>query len=299
MEPLVSIVVPLYNKAAYVGRALDSIRAQSWRRWECIVVDDGSTDGSPERVPTEDERFRLFHQQNRGPAVARNRGMAAARGDFVAFLDADDEFLPDKLTHEIEALAAARDCDWALSGFRHAVRGRSAEERLPRFRGGVGPSRDITTEAYRELESFGIHVDALLLRRASVESLRFDPALRCFEVTEFVIRLFLEHPRGAVLRRALTVVHDVPDSAFKVREDRVAGLRNAAARYSELAERHPRHGIHLRQRARRALLAHSVGLAQLGQRRAALHFLASRVRPAPEAEYLKTWLRVLLPPSRA
>jgi hypothetical protein len=101
----VSIVIPLYNKAPYVRRALDSIRAQTFSDFEVIVVDDGSTDEGARIIESyPDARFRLVTQPNAGPGPARNRGMAEAQGEFIAFLDADDEWLPDYLSESLRLL---------------------------------------------------------------------------------------------------------------------------------------------------------------------------------------------------
>lgn len=106
--PRVSVVVPLYNKGPYVRRALDSVAAQSFPDFEAIVVDDGSTDGG-DRVAAgyPDSRFRVAGQPNRGPGAARNRGIAEAQGDLIAFLDADDEWLPDYLEQAVAFLGNA------------------------------------------------------------------------------------------------------------------------------------------------------------------------------------------------
>jgi glycosyltransferase involved in cell wall biosynthesis len=101
----VSIIIPLYNKAPYVRRALDSIAVQTFADFEAIVVDDGSTDdGAAILADYSDARFRLIRQANAGPGAARNAGLAQARGEFIAFLDADDEWLPNYLHESVRLL---------------------------------------------------------------------------------------------------------------------------------------------------------------------------------------------------
>lgn len=92
---LISIVIPLYNKGPYIERALRSVLAQTYGDWELIIIDDGSTDDGPELAkPFLSDRVRLIHQENAGVSIARNRGADLASGDYVVFLDADDEWLP-------------------------------------------------------------------------------------------------------------------------------------------------------------------------------------------------------------
>jgi len=101
----VSIIIPLYNKAPYVRRALDSIAAQTFADFEAIVVDDGSTDdGAAIVADYSDVRFRMIRQANAGPGAARNAGFEEARGELIAFLDADDEWLPNYLQESVSLL---------------------------------------------------------------------------------------------------------------------------------------------------------------------------------------------------
>ncbi|MCB9851174.1 MAG: glycosyltransferase [Phycisphaerales bacterium] len=101
-SPRISVVLPAYNSAETLGRAIDSVITQTFTDWELIVVDDGSMDATPliaaDYAAHLGERMRHVRTENRGPGAARNTGIDLARGEFVAFLDADDEFLPDKFS---------------------------------------------------------------------------------------------------------------------------------------------------------------------------------------------------------
>lgn len=101
----ISVIIPLFNKAPYIQRALASVTEQTYANFELIVVDDGSTDEGPRIVgASNDPRIRLVKQENAGPGAARNRGIAEAQGELVAFLDADDEWLPGYLAESVQLL---------------------------------------------------------------------------------------------------------------------------------------------------------------------------------------------------
>ena len=107
---LVSVIVPLFDSAATVERTLASVSAQTWADLEIIVVDDGSTDDGPDLVQAAaaaDPRIRLVRQPNAGVAAARNAGAAQAAGDFLAFVDADDLWAPEKIELQMAAMAAS------------------------------------------------------------------------------------------------------------------------------------------------------------------------------------------------
>lgn len=113
---LVSVVVPAYNSGRFIGEAIESVLQQGHRELELLVVDDGSTDDTPEVLARYGSRVTLIRQANAGAAAARNAGMRLARGRYVAFLDADDVWLPGKLAAQLAHLEQHPDvslcCTW-------------------------------------------------------------------------------------------------------------------------------------------------------------------------------------------
>jgi glycosyltransferase involved in cell wall biosynthesis len=103
--PLVSVVIPAYNSAAFIGEAIDSALAQDYPNIEVIVVNDGSTDGTAAILDAYGARIRLLSQPNKGCAAARNLGVKNARGVYVAFLDADDAWWRHKISYQCQSLA--------------------------------------------------------------------------------------------------------------------------------------------------------------------------------------------------
>jgi glycosyltransferase involved in cell wall biosynthesis len=95
-KPLVSVIIPTYNRGWIVQEAVDSVLAQDFSDYELIVVDDGSDDNTPEILKAYGRQITILHQPNKGVSAARNRGIAAAAGRFIAFLDSDDLWLPKK-----------------------------------------------------------------------------------------------------------------------------------------------------------------------------------------------------------
>ncbi len=106
-QPLVSVIIPNYNYASYVGEAIDSVLAQDYPNVEIIVVDDGSSDDSRAVIECYGDKLRAIFQQNQGVCATRNNGVAVSSGEFIAFLDADDSWMPGKLTRQMERFANA------------------------------------------------------------------------------------------------------------------------------------------------------------------------------------------------
>lgn len=109
---MISVVIPLYNKEKQIAHTLQSVFNQTFQNFEVVIVDDGSTDGSVAEVEKlSDSRIRLIHQKNAGVAAARNRGIEEAKGDLIAFLDADDEWKPEYLATQYHLSQKYPDCN--------------------------------------------------------------------------------------------------------------------------------------------------------------------------------------------
>ena len=121
----ISVVIPTFNRISLVARAIDSVLKQSLNPYEIIVVDDGSDDGTSEMIQNKYKSIKLIQQQNNGVSAARNNGIKHAKGDWIALLDSDDEWKPNKLEKQINALSEDPDCffchtneTWIRNGIR-------------------------------------------------------------------------------------------------------------------------------------------------------------------------------------
>lgn len=131
-KPEVSIIVPVYNVEKYLRECLESIESQTFKDWECVVVDDGATDRSGEicdEFARRDPRFKVLHVKNGGLASARNKGIREAQGRFIAFCDSDDWFAPDAI-EKMHDLIVSADADVVQTGLWKEYDGHSREKGL-------------------------------------------------------------------------------------------------------------------------------------------------------------------------
>jgi glycosyltransferase involved in cell wall biosynthesis len=184
--PLVSVIIPAYNRAHLIGRAIASVLAQGYRSFEIIVVDDASTDKLAATLAEIDSaQLRcITHPRNRGAAAARNTGIAAANGEFVAFLDSDDIWFPDKLAQQV---AAMRDQPSDVAGHVCAY---------DCLKAGDGPrviAPGWTPLTFRRHQLFGCTCGpgtTLLCRRSIFAEIgQLDEALRRLEDWDWLLRL--------------------------------------------------------------------------------------------------------------
>ena len=124
--PLVSVVIPAYNAAKYINETIKSVVAQTYLNWELVIVDDGSTDGTAAIVKSwaeKDKRVIYVYQTNQKMATARNTGITKGQGKYIAFLDADNLFLPNKLEDQVAYMEAHPECGLCYAAIRHFYEG--------------------------------------------------------------------------------------------------------------------------------------------------------------------------------
>ena len=187
--PLVSVIVPVYNRERFLREALDSVFAFDYEPFEVIVVDDGSTDGSAAIAQSYPE-VRYLRQDNRGPAAARNAGIDMSRGEFIAFVDSDDVVLPQKLSVQVGYLLDHPEVTATLG----------RQEWI------TPPPNAVPDLVWGDLD--GITPISIVIRKAAlIEVGCFDPALRGPEDVDLLVRLreaghrFLVLPDIVMLRR--------------------------------------------------------------------------------------------------
>lgn len=219
MAGLVSIIIPCYNYGWLLPETLDSVLAQTYPHWECLIIDDGSTDNSRtvgEEYAARDARFQYIYQPNRGMSAARNRGLDEAMGEYIQFLDADDLLAPHKLERQVAFLTGHPDVDLIYGDvrfFRHGqpeILSKSSDMQDHAWMSGAEGEGEPLLNAIVETSLMVVH--APLTRASLIHRVgRFGEDLRSAEDWEFWVRCVLEGGRfrydGSPEAWALVRVH--------------------------------------------------------------------------------------------
>jgi glycosyltransferase involved in cell wall biosynthesis len=302
-SPAVTAVLTIYNKERYVDRAVRSVLAQTFTDWELVMVDDGSTDASPRIVaPYIGERIRYIHQENRGPSAARNRAVRDARGEYIAFIDADDEWHPRHLERMVDFARRHPEAGAVFCGVADTKDGvvtMPAEAAL-----GPGVTEGLIPNWFRSKRYGYYAVDGFLAARAKMLEVGLPAdGIRCWDDSEFFGRLVLRWPAGYIAE-VLTYYH-------REAEGRVAAsplasefppvvhmLRKALAAGAVAPDQRD----DAREYIAKLLLTHAEHLLGTGRRLAALRVLlfecrtrwwAARRRGMLRAALVPGWLRRL------
>jgi glycosyltransferase involved in cell wall biosynthesis len=234
----VSVVIPAFNSVATISRAIDSVLSQTRPPEQIIVVDDGSTDGTAVAVSEYGGRIDYLWQPNTGPGAARNRGIQEAKYPWIAFLDADDEWLQDRLERQTRILEAHPDLAWVTGNFlRSDSQGRSGS---PFAAPGNShrPERISFFTAFVQ-DRWGC-TDTLLIRREVFERVgEFRGEHKTTEDLDMWFRIAFQYPDIGIVYEPLAVYHlDTPDSLIKSQSQDVEALVDFLSRNLRLAEQH-------------------------------------------------------------
>lgn len=188
MSPLVTAVIPTYNYARFVARAVESVLGQTYPAIECVVVDDGSRDETPQVLEQFGSRIRVIRQPNRGLSAARNTGIAAASGPYVAFLDSDDCWYPEKIERQMALIRSAAELGCVGCGFAHVSPDGSVEE-FPGRRNNRSQPETLRLIALRKFWVGGSGSGALVRREVLQRVGPFDERLSAAEDWDMWMRL--------------------------------------------------------------------------------------------------------------
>ncbi|MFZ4619226.1 MAG: glycosyltransferase family 2 protein [Bacteroidota bacterium] len=205
-EHFVTVIVPCFNGERFLSRTLDSVLWQTHGLWECIVVDDGSTDRTAEIIQSyilKDPRFKVHHKKNGGLASARNAGIALAQGEFIQLLDADDVLLPNRLERCLRYIDSSPDSRAVYSDYTLFTNRDGFFKILP---GRIPGDDQLRAFLFEFNRTFIIPIHAYLFRTTLIKEYLFDESLHSYaEDNDFRIRLALAGIRFDFIDEILVV----------------------------------------------------------------------------------------------
>lgn len=274
-DPLVSVIMPLYNKRPYVERSIESIKNQTYSNWELIIVDDGSTDGSSDVVPRDNPRIKLFQQSNKGPGAARNRAVNMASGDYLAFIDADDCYYPFKLEKEMDLLWNQQKAEWMMSAYDYQLNGVTTRYYMKDLKNNeIKQETMVFDDTLNQLIVSAWPSDGLFMKRTLFERLGgFCEDMRFGEITELIFRCALMQPRIVICHIPLYLHIDAPGSTAKVSSHRVGYARQMGEHLYDMAQNYPKYSKFLTQKGRDHMMSYAATQMLSGKSWEARRFL--------------------------
>jgi glycosyltransferase involved in cell wall biosynthesis len=220
--PLVTIIIPSYNYGQFISQTLDSLLAQSYQNWECIIVDDGSTDNTSDivaRYQSRDRRFKGIKQANRGLSAARNVGLKKAAGEYIQFLDADDLLEKRKIEHHLEYLEDYPEVDIVYGSAKYFRTDNPLERRYSNREEDTPWMPEVSGSGKEVLHALLLNnimvVSAPLIRREVIEEVGyFDTTIKVIQDWHYWIRCAARGKRFQFLEKeeTLSLIRWHPDS---------------------------------------------------------------------------------------
>lgn len=195
MEILVSIITPTFNRAYILATAIQSILSQTYKNWEMIIVDDGSTDTTKELVSSfKDERIKYIYQKNAGPSAARNKALLTAKGEWIAYLDSDNELLPNYLEVMVDWITKNPTALYALPSGRRTLELYENDKLVKLIDDSADFLKNLTV---KDIFMRKLHFDGngfMHSRKFFEEGLKWDEKISRMEEWEFVMQIGERHP---------------------------------------------------------------------------------------------------------
>lgn len=209
---MVSIIIPCYNSERYLKDTLTSVLWQTHTDWECILIDDGSTDSTPSianEYTAKDGRFRYVRQKNSGPSVARNYGVSLSKGEFVQFLDADDIILPSRLESCLKSFSDP-STDVVYSDYITFQKRQGYSRVLP---GKMPPGDPVRSLLFENNLTFAMLIHSLMFRNAIIRNFPFDTRLHSHaEDVECWARMAINGVRFSYVDEVLSIYRYTAES---------------------------------------------------------------------------------------
>lgn len=242
---MISVVIPCYNYGCFLQETLMSVKSQTYSDWECIIVNDGSTDNTEEiaiQFTKEDNRFHYLKRENGGLSAARNTGLSIAKGDYIQFLDADDLIHPEKFEHQLDIFADSPELDICYSNFEFfdSPSGNILNKTHFAKQVSINPIEDVLFKFGKD--GFIIPIHCALIKRGVWENSNvFNESLKAREDwlmwLDLALRgktfLFIDKPFALYRKHSESMVHNQSNMAYYIAYSSMLALDLIPNKYKE------------------------------------------------------------------